>query len=218
MRGDQPHIFSSAATLDLGTTRKGNMQHPGDKPPPSMVTLAQLAERDGITKGAASRHVARLVERHGLAIVRDRAGRIRMLDISEYDRLRQQVRNPARAQAQRKAPKPPKPKVDSAESYDEALRQKTWVDAERGRLKLQEERGELIRKAELVEAIQRCAAEIVHIVRHDVAAADEIAMIAHSDGANGIRRYLKAGVERRLTEIADSLARLATDHGEAPAA
>jgi hypothetical protein len=178
-----------------------------------MVTLAALAARDGITKGVASRHVTRLVERHGLAIVRDSAGRIRMLDIFEYDRLRQKVRSPARAQAQRKAPKPPKPKVDSAESYDEALRQKTWVDAERGRLRLQEERGELIRKAELVDAIQRVAAEIVQLVKRDVAAADEIAMIAHRDGANGIRRYLKAGADRLLTEIADSLARLATEHG-----
>lgn len=174
-----------------------------------MLSIPQIAERDGVSKQAVSRKVKQLVEDHGLAVERDNQGRVALINAAQYDFLRNRYADPSKAQAPR-AGAPAEEAAAVGESYDEALRQKTWITTEQERLKLGEMRGALVKKAELVEAVTRCGAEIAQIERRDIASADDLALIALREGANGIRRALKAAADRRCAEIADALAQIAT--------
>ena len=103
-----------------------------------MWRASQVAKRDGISVQAVTRKVRHLAEKHGLTIERDSRGRIVAFNIAQYDHLRNRYADPSKAQVASA------PSMDgTANSYDEALRQKTWIEAERARLKLDEERGEL---------------------------------------------------------------------------
>jgi hypothetical protein len=183
------------------------------QPPAGMLTIQEVAKRDKVGTAVISRLAARLIERYALPVTRDARGRVQALDILEYDRLRGLVANPSKRQ--RPPPRRPSRALTDPESYDRALVRKTLVQAQRAELKLAEERGELVRKSELVDAIAICCASIIRILQHDIAMADDLALIGQKEGANGIRRFLRASVDRRRTEIADEMARLS---GDGPAA
>jgi hypothetical protein len=177
-----------------------------------MVTLAEVAKRDGTTKGVVSRKVARLVKRHNLQVVRDGAGRVRLVDIDQYEALRARTRNPARAQAPRPgraSGKLPRAKTLDPEGYDAALVAKTWASARRSELKLQQERGELLRASDVAEAVAHCGQRIVRHLELPLREVDSLTTAATTGGSNGLHRALKQLVLRQRTAIAEDFAELA---------
>ena len=89
-----------------------------------MLSIGEIAARDGVSKPAVSRKVGQLVERHGLTVERDGQGRVARVNVAEYDHLRGRFDDPSKVQA----PAAPIPSATQkpGETYDEALRQRTW--------------------------------------------------------------------------------------------
>ena len=165
-----------------------------------MWCASQVAKRDGISVQAVTRKVRHLAEKHGLTIERDSRGRIVAFNIAQYDHLRNRYADPSKAQVASA------PSMDgTADSYDEALRQKTWIEAERARLKLDEERGELVRRAELADAAAQCGERIARMAYRFVNSADEHTAIAVKDGANGLRAAYKVFVRKFCTDVAEAM-------------
>lgn len=170
-----------------------------------MWTVSQVAERDGVSKQAISKKVRDLADKHGLAVERDTRGHIIRLNVAEYDHLRGRYGDPSKSQA------PRRDQSDSprGESYDEALRQKTWHDAERARINLEELKGELIRVSAIVEAVDHCGTAITHTVDRLINDADDITAAIARDGVHGCRVILKTIAARMRSDIADALSDLA---------
>jgi hypothetical protein len=180
------------------------MQRAGNTPAAVMMTLGQIAERDGVGKPAVSRKIAQLVERHGLQVERDQRGRVGLINIAMYDELRQRTDDPSKAQAPRNGVE-----TQPNDSYDEALRRRTWIEAERSKFRFAAERGEYVHIDEVKRAVERAGAEVVYALDAPLRSVDEIASTA-TRGVNELRRMIKRMVEGQRTQIADSLDRLST--------
>ncbi len=176
-----------------------------EQPPRAVMwSISQIAARDGVSKQAVSRKVGELIE-HGLTVERDRLERVTAVNVAEYDLLRGRTADPSKAQAPGgNAPK-------SNESYDEALRQKTWLEAERRRLELGELKGELLRTSAVAEAVIACGAAIAKACDRLPGAADDLAAALSREGVHGVRVLLKQIAVRQRTEIADALAAIAAE-------
>lgn len=169
-----------------------------------MMSVAQLAARYGVSKPAISQQVKRLREL-GLQVELDRLGRVAAVNHVQYDELRNRFADPSKAQAPA-----PTPRVDVlAESYDEALRQKTWTEAERARLRLAEEKGELVRVDRLADALAMAGGRIVQSVDRILASSDDLAAAVAKDGVGGLRGELKKLAHRIKADIADALGEIA---------
>jgi len=183
-----------------------------------MLSIGQLAERDGVSKAAISRKVKQLVARHGLEVERDDQGRVGAVNSVQYDMLRGRVDDPSKAQAPARAttPRAPAdaPPIVNKESYDEALRLKTWVDFERQRFALAKDKQEYLRAAGVADAAVECGAKIARIIDRLPTAADEIAAVVGRDGVHGVRVALKEMASRMRTEVANALSQLAVDAPE----
>jgi biotin operon repressor len=183
----------------------GTVQGAPEGPKNGFQTISQLAEREGISKQAVSKKVKELVGL-GLSVEVDGQGRVVAVDVADYDRLRAKTGNPSKAQApghKLGASKGgSKPKSDS---YQEALRSKTWAQAEHLKLNLLERKRELVRVPALVEALGRCAAAIVTIVDRLPNSADEGAAAVAREGAHGLRIELKKQAARMRRDIADAI-------------
>lgn len=173
-----------------------------------MWSIGEIAERDGVSKPAVSRKVAQLVERNGLSVERDERGRVAKVNVAEYDHLRGRFDDPSKAQRPQ-APIQAPSITPAGESYDEALRQKTWTEAERARLRLEEEKGDLIRRGDHAAACSRFGEVLIRIVKSLVNCADDHAVVVARDGANGLRKAYKELTDRQLNEMADALVQLA---------
>jgi DNA-binding transcriptional ArsR family regulator len=174
-----------------------------------MWSIQQIAERDGVSKQAVSKQVARLVERHGLNVERDSQGRVTAVNVAEYDHLRGRFGDPSKAQA----PKPAAgvldtPAVASSESYEEALRQKTWHEAEQKKLALALTKREQIPIADLDDAVVPLSDALVGTFEDLVSRADEIATALTRGGLQHLRATLKkiaADQRRRAAEALEQL-------------
>lgn len=173
---------------------------PVDAPRAVMLAISEIAARDGVSKQAVSRKVRQLVEKHDLQVERDELGRVIKVNVAHYDHLRGRLDDPSKAQAP--------PRVPKSESYDEALRLKTWTEAERSRLRLQEEMGQLLPVADVAEAVKACGEETVLVVKRLVNFADELAAVVARDGTHGLRLMLKTIADRQCGEIADAVGQL----------
>ena len=175
-----------------------------------MLSIAEIARRDGVAKPTVSIAVKRLVERHGLTVERDGQGRVARVNAVEYDHLRQRYGDPSKAQAPAAPPVAPPVTPPASESYDEALRQKTWHEAEKRRLELEEIKAGLVRRDRLADAMVACGEEIVRVFDRLPQAADDLAAAVAKEGAHGLRVALKGLAARMRAEAADSLARVAS--------
>ena len=101
---------------------------PPNGPKAVLLSIRQLADRDGVSVPTISAKVKRLVEKHGLAVERDHLGRVSAVNAAEFDHWLGRYSDPSKAQAQ--APER-RSIVADGETYDEALRLKTWHEAER---------------------------------------------------------------------------------------
>lgn len=173
-----------------------------------MLSIGAIAERDGVSSAAVSRKVKELVANHGLAVERDARGRVSAVNAAEYDHLRGRFGDPSKAQGNR----PAAPKLDlpqGEESYDEALRQKTWHEAEKRRLELEELRGDLVRASKVGSAAARCAEQIVRVINRLNAQIEPMAAAVGKDGPHGLRVLVKKLINEQREEIANALQGLA---------
>lgn len=177
-----------------------------------MWTPAQVAERDRVTKQAVTKKVREYADK-GLTVERDGQGRIVRFNIAEYDHLRGKIGDPSKDQRKAAsvetevAADAGRPLVDK-ESYDEALRKKTWTEAARAQLRLDEEMGVLVRKDRFDAAIMACAEEIVRPIDGIAAHADELALAVERGGTHALRIELKKLALAVRKQIAKALADL----------
>jgi DNA-binding transcriptional ArsR family regulator len=171
-----------------------------------MLSIAEIADRDGVSRPAVSQRVKHLVEQYGLIVERDGRDRVAAVNVAQYDLLRERVGDPSKDQRPPQAAEPP-PRI--ADSYEEALRKKTWYEAERKGLELAEQYGRLIPVEGIKPATDDCGAEIASIVRSLSNEVDVLAAAVARDGAHGLRVLMKNIESRLLTEIANALDTLA---------
>jgi len=171
-----------------------------------MLSIADLAARDGVSKPAVSRRVKQLRDL-GLHVELDGQGRVALVHSVQYDELKARVADPSKAQAPAASLPPP---VANGETYDEALRQKTWTEAERAKLRLLEEQGRVVRTDKLADALTECGERIVRAVDRFMGGVDDMAAAVAKDGTAGLRIEVKKLIQRTKTDIADALADLAS--------
>jgi hypothetical protein len=169
-----------------------------------MWSVSRIAARDGISKQAVSRKVRELIPL-GLAVETDAQGRVTAVNLAEYDRLRARTDDPSKAQA----PKAEAPNAPGPKSYDEALRQKTWHEAEKRRLELAELKGQLVRTEAVAEAVASCGGAIAAICDRLVNAADEFAAALARGGVHALGLALKQTARAQRADIAAALAAIA---------
>ncbi|GJE45314.1 hypothetical protein AEGHOMDF_4508 [Methylobacterium soli] len=175
--------------------------------PEVMWAPARIAERDGVTREAVLKLARDYVEDHDLTVERDARGRIATINVVAYDLIRSRVGDPSKAQT-RQRPVAPK-HLTELNSYDEALRQKTWHEAEKRRLELAELKGALIRKDRLQAAILTCGEEIVRVLDRLPQAANDLSIAVAKDGEHGLRTALKALASRLRADVAAALTNIA---------
>lgn len=173
-----------------------------------MLSIADLAARDGVSKPAVSRRVKQLRE-IGLQVELDGQGRVALVHSVQYDELKGRVADPSKAQA----PAQQTP-IPTGETYDEALRQKTWTEAERSKLRLLEEQGKLVRVDQLADALAQAGEKIVRAVDLILNDVDDLAAAVAKDGASGLRAELKKVAHRLKNEMADALSGIAAQTPE----
>lgn len=158
-----------------------------------MWSIAEIAARDGVSKPTVSVRVKRFVEQHGLAVERDEQGRVARLNVAEYDALRGQYADPSKMQAAppSAASTPARDDIRSSESYDEALRQKTWLETERRRIELDQIKGRLVDAAAIADGYDRAAGVIQDVLGALEDLADDLAAVVGRDGARGLAPALR---------------------------
>ena len=171
-----------------------------------MWTVSRIAERDGVSRQAISKQVARLVEHHKLGVSRDGRGRVSAVNIVHFDDLRRRFGDSAKAHEPAAKLTLPEPDGPGDATLDGARRLKLVLETEAIRLRLAEESGQLVRMDVMTEALNRLAEEIgraVDLPQH----ADMIAAAA-SRGLHELRITLKRITTETRTAIADHCARV----------
>lgn len=190
--------------------------------PEVMWPIARISERDRVSKPNVSQIVKRLCERQGLTVTRDYLGRVALVNVVEYDALRERYGDPSKAQAPARieaegqgepAPARVSP-IAPKNSYEEAVRVRAWHEVEKRRLEVGELRGKLIRADRYVAAVGRCSDEMVRVIDMLPQEADAVAIDLNLDDVHGLRLALKAMARRLRERLADAFDTLAA---EAPA-
>jgi hypothetical protein len=181
-----------------------------------MWSIGQIAERDGVSKAAVSKMVAKLVREHQLPVRRDGRDRVVALSVADYDHHRaffgssEQDQTPGGEALTLSHPL----EMPTSESRDEALRQKAWMEVRRQRLEDAKEAGRLVRSDTLSEGLARAGRIIQSEVGRIANRADDIALAVSKEGTSGARLALRRLAEEINERIADALARVATEAPE----
>jgi hypothetical protein len=169
------------------------------------MPVAAIAHRDGVSRQAISKQVARLIEKHGLEVRRDHNGRVAGVNVVHFDKLMNRFGDSA--QMRSKPQPPPEPESPAGDTLDAARIRKLALDTELQRLNLDEQRGLLVRHDVIGESIQRLGEELARtadLTQH----ADGIAAAFTRAGLHGLRIELKALTARLRTDMADRCAAL----------
>ncbi|MBY2911368.1 hypothetical protein [Rhizobium leguminosarum] len=175
-----------------------------------MWSIAQIAERDGVSKAAVSKAAKKLIEdKPDTPVDRDSQGRIMRLSLAHYDHHRQRHVNPAKAKAEIRAPDQTgdagAPKEDPSSSFDEARRQTEWLKLGRERIRHQEELGQLLRSDKIDQALRTAGLEIQAVIKRLSNRADDLALAVSKEGVHGARVLLRTIAFEMGNEIADRL-------------
>lgn len=182
-----------------------------------MMTLSEIAARDGVTKQAVSKTLRGLIDRHDIPVERDSRGRIAKVSVAHFDHYRERFQNPAKtaaarpfdaataddAEPQAGAPRP------SVTSFEEARRRNEWLKYQRQKLVHEEEAGQLVRSDSLTRAIDVVGREAHAIISRLPNRADALSAAAAQDGIRGLRLALQDIAFEIGTEIADRFAAMA---------
>ncbi len=185
----------------------------GDAPVASVDMLhwpmARIADRDGVSRQSVSKMVARLATHHGLRVIRTPQGHVQSVDVAHYDHLRAMYADPSKGQRPALQPPPAVAPADPApprgDSYDEALRQKTWQEVERRRLDLEVARGRLINAEATRSALVTAGVRIADLLLRIESEAETVQAASNKDGIAGARRAMRAIAQRLAADIAQAL-------------
>ncbi|AZO77728.1 hypothetical protein B5U98_24095 [Bosea sp. Tri-39] len=176
-----------------------------------MWTVSRIAERDGVTRQAISKHVARMVEHHSLDVSRDSRGRVSAVNIVHFDDLRRRFGDSGKvraADAERSAlPSESEPKPGSDDTLDGTRRIKILYEIEGLRLRQAEEAGALLRKDMIEDGLDRLAEEIGRIV--DLPQHADVIAAAAGKSLHELRIVLKRLTIEMRTAISAQAAALA---------
>lgn len=158
-----------------------------------MWSVTRIAERDGVSRQAISKQVARMVEHHKLDVSRDSRGRVCAVNIVHFDDLRRRFGDAGKARAsepERSAsPIEPDQPPGSDATLDGARRIKLVHETELLRLRLAEDAGDLLRKDMIEAGLDRLAEEIGRIV--DLPQHADVIAAASGKGLHELRIVLK---------------------------
>ncbi len=174
-----------------------------------MASVAQIAERDGITRQAVSKAVGKLiVDNPDMPVERSPSGRVMRISLAHYDHHRQRFVNPAKAAAPIRALSLP-PAADGgstgSDSFEEARRQAEWLKVGREKIRHQEECSQLLRKDKIDEAHRIIGAELQSIIRRLPNRADDLALAVSKEGVHGARSVLRQIAFELGNQMADKL-------------
>jgi hypothetical protein len=171
----------------------------------ALMTIGELATRDGKSKQAISKMVQRLIDQHRLPVERDGRGRVAKVDREMFDRLRHQHGDSTK---QREAP-PPAPLAFSDNSTLDGARREDIIERTRlTRLRLSAEAESLVRVDRVEEAASRLAEEIARQVDILPFLDDLIAAYGRGD-MHAVRQAAKKANEQMRARIAEACAALA---------
>ena len=163
-----------------------------------MLSLKAIATREGVSRQAVSKQVARLIQHHGLEVARDGRGRVSAVNIVHFDDLRARFGDATKVTTGGANDRPPAedPGIEpgSNATLDGARRIKLVHETELLRLRLAEDSGQLVRRDVMAEALARLAEEIGRIVD----------MLQHTD-------TIAASAGRGLHDLRITLKRLTTE-------
>lgn len=181
-----------------------------------MWSVAQIAERDGVSKQAVSKQVKKLLDdRPDTPVERGSQGQVVRLSLAHYDHYRQRHVNPAKATAPiRSSDATAGGSISQSESFEEARRQSEWLKVGREKIRRQEECGQLLRRDRSEEAHRVIGREIQSIVRRLQNRADDVALAVSKEGVHGARVALRQIAFELGNEIADKLSDIASDAPE----
>lgn len=168
-------------------------------PPALMMTIGELAAREGVTSAAVSRSVKRLSTKKGLQVTRDGEGRVTGVNVAHFDQLKGKYADPAHAQ-QAKAKKAKEPT-----SYEDARTRQALYDGELTRLKLAQMKGELVPAADVAHAMTAAGHQIGNVIDNLAGSVDELAAAYTTGGLQALRVKLKELVHKARCDIADVL-------------
>ncbi|WEK04552.1 MAG: hypothetical protein P0Y65_20645 [Candidatus Devosia phytovorans] len=181
-----------------------------------MWSIGQIAERDGVSKAAVSKMVAKLVSEHNLPVRRDSRDRVAGVSIADYDHHRAFFGSSEQDQTPQvgTGAKGPTPNLPPSESRDEALRQEAWMRVRRQKLEDAKAAGQLVRADILAEALTVAGRTIQAEVARLQHRADDIALAVSKEGTSGARIALRKAAEEISNRIADALAKVAENAPE----
>ncbi|VVT15209.1 helix-turn-helix domain-containing protein [Hoeflea sp. EC-HK425] len=181
-----------------------------------MMTLSEIAERDGISRQAISKTVRELIAKHEIPVERDSRDRIVRVSVAHIDHYRGKFQNPAKVMASRPSVSGEKPKrgdttasETDADSFEEARRRNEWLRYSRLKLEHDEACGKLIR-AELVEAAldslgREAQALVARLPNH----ADDLSVPFAKEGVHGLRLALREVAHKINLSIAEKFKEIA---------
>lgn len=167
-----------------------------------MWAIGQIADRDGVSKPAVSKTVAKLVKDHDLPVTRDARGRVATVSVAHYDHLRSIF-----GSSQQMAAPPASPSVEpeGLGTRDEALRQQAWLTLDRSKLEHQRDVSEVVRSDKVGEGLEAAGRAIQGIVLRLPNSADDLALAVSKEGTSGVRIALRRLATDMLGQIADAL-------------
>jgi hypothetical protein len=166
-----------------------------------MWRIAEIAKRDGVSDAAVSKMVRRLVDRHELLVERDGRGRVASVNVAQYDELKARHGDPSKQQTT----KPLGEHLSDGPNYDKALAEKTAYDAERSRIRLAVDIGELVKRDEVEQAMDDAGLRIGRALEQLGSQVDELAAAYESGGLQKLRIKLRDLAHRTREQIADIL-------------
>lgn len=174
-----------------------------------MWSIAQIAERDRISKQAVSKAVKKLLaDQPDIPADRGPQGQVTGISLAHYDHYRQRFLNPAKASTKGQR-MPSQATADPSDGFDEARRQSEWLKVAREKLRFQEESGQLVRKDLMDAALNEVGATINAVLRRLPNRTDEISRAVFHEGEHGVRVALRKIAFELGTEISDQLAKIA---------
>lgn len=181
-----------------------------------MWSIAQIAERDGVSKQAVSKTVKKLTEdRPDTPVERGLQGQVMRVSLAHYDHFRQRFVNPAKATAPIRSPEGGESRGDdrrvvpASDSFDEARRQAEWLKVGREKIRHQEECGQLIRKDQTEQAVAIIGTDLQAIIRRLPNRADDIALAVSKEGVHGARVILRQIAFEIGNQMADKIEAIA---------